>query len=350
MNNDKNNKNVLNLLIDSTSIYYRTGINSDFGFYFFKGEENFLFVDSRYYEYAADSAFDGVKVKLYENLTDMLSEVKRNFSFDKVCTETSITINLFNIYRQKFRENGICLEYSRGLSDLLVRDRARKKDWELDNIIKAQRIAEKSYEAVLKEVKVGVSEREIAAKLDYFMKLNGAEDVSFETIVIAGANTSKPHGVPSENKVKSGDFITFDFGAVYNGYHSDTTRTVAVGCVSDKMAKVYDTVLNAQLKAIDAAKLGEKYSMIDKSARDVIADNGFGEYYKHATGHGVGLEIHEAPSVSANSMGMLVKGNVITIEPGIYIPKEFGVRIEDMLYIDENVINLTKLNKELIIL
>ena len=160
-----------------------------------------------------------------------------------------------------------------------------------------------------------------------------------------------PHGVPDETIVKDGDFITMDFGAVYKGYHSDMTRTVAVGNVSDKQKKIYDIVLKAQENALSVLKSGLSCAEADKAARGIIEDAGYGDYFGHGTGHGVGVEIHEEPSLSPRSKQTLKEGDVVTVEPGIYLPSEFGVRIEDMALITKDGYeNLTSAPKELIIL
>ncbi|MBQ1183110.1 MAG: aminopeptidase P family protein, partial [Clostridia bacterium] len=199
--------------------------------------------------------------------------------------------------------------------------------------------------------RVGVTEREVAAFLEYKMKSYGSEMPSFDTIVVSGVKSAMPHGVPDGKQIEAGDFITFDFGAVVNGYHSDMTRTVAVGLATDKMQIVYDTVLKAQMAAEKMVKSGIKCSAVDKAAREVISNAGYGKYFTHSTGHGIGLEIHEAPTVSQLSESVLEAGNVISNEPGIYIDGEFGVRIEDMLFVTDNGSkNLTNCKKSLIIL
>ena len=170
-------------------------------------------------------------------------------------------------------------------------------------------------------------------------------------IAVSGENSSLPHGVPTDRKIRSGDFITLDFGAVVNGYRSDMTRTVAVGDVSKEQKKVYDIVLEAQEKAIEQVKEGIVCSQIDKIARDVISSYGYGEYFGHALGHSVGLDIHESPNFSPKCSTILKEGMILSVEPGIYLPQKFGVRIEDLVYVTKKgVINLTKSKKSLIIL
>ena len=203
----------------------------------------------------------------------------------------------------------------------------------------------------MKFIKVGVTEKEIALELDFYMLSHGAEAVSFETIAVSGKNSSMPHGVPTDKKIENGDFITMDFGAVYNGYHSDMTRTVIVGEPTEKQKEVYETVLKAQTEALAVLKAGVSGVDADKAARDIIDAKGYKENFGHGTGHGVGIEIHESPNLSPYSKAILETGNIVTVEPGIYIPDEFGVRIEDMALITEDgYINLTSCEKELIIL
>lgn len=237
------------------------------------------------------------------------------------------------------------------LSWLITSLRTVKSDDEIIKIEKAQRIAESAFDGILKFIEVGRTEREIALRLDSLMLEHGAEAMSFETIVLSGKNTSMPHGVPSNKRVECGDFVLMDFGAVYDGYHSDMTRTACVGEPTDKQRKIYDIVLTAQKESIRIAKAGISGSQLDSVARDIITNESYGDCFGHSLGHGVGLEIHEYPNASPNSDCGLLENSVVTIEPGIYIAGEFGVRIEDFVVLKEDgCINLTKAPKELIIL
>ena len=233
------------------------------------------------------------------------------------------------------------------ISDL----RMVKSEEEKEKIIKAQRIAEKAFEHILSFIKPGVSEKDISLELDFFMLRNGAEALSFETIAVSGKNSSMPHGVPGEKKIEKGDFITMDFGAVVDGYHSDMTRTVAVGSVSEKQRSIYNIVLRAKNACLAGLKEGITGKEADAIARDIIAAEGYGKYFGHGTGHGVGVEIHEKPSLSPRNEKPLKRGEIVTVEPGIYLPGEFGVRIEDMAFItSDGCENLTKAPETLIIL
>ena len=236
-------------------------------------------------------------------------------------------------------------------ADLLSELRAVKDPEELDVMVAAQRIAERALTEVLNEIRPGVTEKEIAARLQYLMLHYGAEDMSFDPIVVSGPNGSLPHGVPSEKEIRSGEFVTMDFGCLYRGYCSDMTRTVAVGAVTDEMRRVYDTVLKAQRAGIDAARAGVSGRDVDKAARDVIDAAGYGPYFGHSFGHGVGVEIHEGPNAAPSNDKPLPAGAVISAEPGIYLPGKLGVRIEDVLYLTEDGCrNLTAAPKELLIL
>jgi Xaa-Pro aminopeptidase len=221
---------------------------------------------------------------------------------------------------------------------------------DIEQMIKAQRIAEKAFEEVVPLINTNVTEKEIAAELIYRMLKHGADDKAFPPIIVSGAKSSRPHGVPGDEKISKG-FITIDFGANLGGWCSDTTRTLCVGEPDDEMKKVYDTVLKAQLAGIATVRAGVNGVDVDAAARDVIKAAGYGDYFDHGFGHSLGLEVHETLKASPVSKDILPVGAVISAEPGIYIPGRFGVRIEDTLYITEDGYeNLTKLPKELVVL
>ena len=239
----------------------------------------------------------------------------------------------------------------RGASTLLLDLRSRKDEEEIQELIAAQRIAERALDTILGEIRPGVTEKEIAARLQYLMLSYGAEKMSFDPIVASGANGSMPHAVPTEKKIAAGEFVTMDFGCIYHGYCSDMTRTVCVGEPTEEMRQVYDTVLQAQLAGIAAAKAGATGRNVDGAARQVIEQAGYGAYFGHSFGHGVGVEIHESPNASPANETPLLSGAVISAEPGIYLPGKFGVRIEDVLILRENCCeDITKAEKALLIL
>lgn len=327
---------------------YLTGMKSSAGTVLVFEGKAYLIIDFRYIE-KARACVENCEVVLENNLTEQINSLILKHSAKTVCTEVDrITYSRFVSLREKLTAELLDTNW---LSEKLSQLRSVKAPQEVEKIKAAQCIAEQSFRQVLDFIRPGVTEREIALFLDCEMQRRGSLGVSFETIVLSGKNTSMPHGVPSDKRVQSGDFVLMDFGAVYDGYHSDMTRTVAVGKPDDKMISVYNTVLNAQQAAIDAVKAGIYGNALDKTARDVIERAGYADAFGHSLGHGVGLEIHEAPNASPRYNKPIVEGSVITIEPGIYLPDEFGVRIEDMVFVTKDGCeNLTSADKSLIIL
>lgn len=233
------------------------------------------------------------------------------------------------------------------LGNRLAQLRACKAQEEIDAILHAQRIAEHALEALLPSLQAGITEREAAAKLDYLMALGGSEMPSFQTILLFGAHASMPHGVPGNHSLKDGDVILVDFGAVYHGYHSDMTRTFAYGAVSDRIRSGYEAVLHAQEAAMEQARAGLPCRIMHEAAVNALKTAGWDTYFTHALGHSVGLEIHEFPSAAPNVEHPLQNGMIMTVEPGIYLPGEFGIRIEDMIVIQgDTPRNLTAFPKQ----
>ncbi len=327
---------------------YFTSFPSSDGYLVVTKSDAVFFTDSRYIEAAQKNCT--CKAQL---LTRLSVEVK-NFLIDnkieKVYTETErLSVSLLSQLRKILLP--VKITPSQRLENTINQLRSVKASDEIESIKKAQAIAEEAFNHILTFIKPGVTEKQIALELDFYMLSHGAEALSFETIAVTGAKTSMPHGVPDDVIVKEGDLVTMDFGAVYKGYHSDMTRTVAVGKASDEQKKIYDVVLSAQKNALSVLKKGLPCAEADKAARSIIEEAGYGEYFGHGTGHGVGVEIHEGPNLSPRSTQKLQAGNVVTVEPGIYIPEKFGVRIEDMALITEKGYeNLTSSPKELIIL
>lgn len=334
------------LIISEQNRRYFTSFPSSFGILLVTKNDSVFLTDSRYIE-AAQNKIKFCRVIESKKLSEQIPQICEEMNIKSLRAESCITVDELNSMRKLFKPVKISTV---GTSKIISSCREIKTEYEVEQIKKAQHIAELGFEHIIPMIKPGVTEREISLELDYFMLRNGAEALSFETIVVSGKKSSMPHGVPDHKKIETGDFVTMDYGAVVNGYHSDMTRTVAVGKVSEKQKKVYETVLNAQLAALDIIKSGVLLKDGDSAARNVIENAGFGEYFRHSTGHGVGVEIHEAPNLSPKAEGRLKVGNIVTVEPGIYLPDEFGVRIEDMVYVTKNgCINLTNTPKELII-
>ena len=328
---------------------YLTGFHSSAGFVVVGSNGSAFFTDSRYIE-AAQKEVTSCPVQLLNDFKEDVGEYIFQHGYRKIHIEAEKTpVARMNFLAKSMKFAKICADGT--LDNKLSLLREIKTCDEVKKIRKAQLIAEKAFDEILPFIKVGVSEIEIAAKLENVMRLGGSDGFSFDTIAIAGKNTSKPHGVPTDNKVRDGDFITMDFGAVFDSYRSDMTRTVAVGNVSVKQREVYNIVLKAQEEALKILKAGVNCADADKAARDVIKNAGYGNYFGHSLGHGVGIEVHENPNLSPKSKAELKVGNVVTVEPGIYIPDEFGVRIEDFVVITETGYeNLTSSPKNLIIL
>ena len=327
---------------------YFTGMKSSAGTLVVFPDKAYLIIDFRYIEKAIKTVSD-CEVILQDNLFEQINALIKKHNSKKVSIEAAvITLNQL----ADIRENIKCeIDDTSALSNTVEEIRIVKTDEEIEKIISAQRIAEKGFEHMLEFIHEGLTEREIQLELDYFMLKNRAEALSFDTIALSGKNTSLPHGVPSDKKVQKGEFVLMDFGAVVDGYHSDMTRTVCVGKPDEEMTKVYNIVLNAQKTALDGLKAGIKCSDFDKLARNVIESEEYGEYFGHSLGHGVGMEIHEAPTASPRSQQVFSENEIITIEPGIYIPDKFGVRIEDFAVVKKDgYFNITNAPKELICL
>ena len=262
-----------------------------------------------------------------------------------------VTLFKLNFLKSALGSLDVNLIFNDILSETIEELRCVKNESEVKKIATAQEISEFTFNYILTKIKPCISEKEIADEIEYFIKKNGAKSTSFDTIVLSGKNSSLPHGLPTDKKVEIGDFITIDMGAVFEGYCSDMTRTVALGKVTDEQRQVYEMVKKAQKIAETEVKAGVSCAYLDNLARDYIYSQGFEGKFGHALGHGVGIDIHERPVVSKKSDAVLSKDMVITIEPGIYIENKFGVRIEDMLRVEQNgYYNFTKLTKDLIIL
>lgn len=310
--------------------------------------KNYYLTDFRYIEAANDKVSDAevIMVNSGKDYFEKLNNIIIENNITKMGFEDEyMTVSQFSRFHTQLKCQ---LVYG---SKMLSEIRQSKDDWEIEQIIKAQRIAEAAFVELLNDIRVGVTEREIAAKLMYLLLSKGAQDKSFDPIVVSGKNSSMPHGVPTDKPFEEGDFITMDFGCKYNGYCSDMTRTVALGYATDEMQKVYNIVLEAQLKGISEAKAGISGMLVDGAAREVIKSYGYGEFFGHSFGHGIGVEIHESPNLSPANQNLLPVNAVVSAEPGIYIPGKFGVRIEDMLVLKEDgCINITKADKKLLII
>ena len=309
-------------------------------------EKGFFVTDFRYTRQAGEQADD---YEVVQNRGPIYHEVKRIVEENKI--EQLGFEDAYVSFRNYDELEGLLDADLVPISGLIEELREVKDEEEIATIKKACEIADAGFKYILDYIKPGVSEIEIANRLDFHMRELGATSVSFDTIVASGYRSAMPHGVASEKLIEQGDFVTLDFGCYYNGYVSDMTRTVSVGEPDSKLKEIYEVVLQAQLKVNEAAKPGMTGVEVDSIARDYITEKGYGEYFGHSNGHGIGLEIHEGPNTSQKSPKVLVENNVITNDPGIYIDGLGGVRIEDDLLLTKNGNEvLTFSPKELIIL
>lgn len=337
-------------ITDEKNVYYFSGIQNCEGKILVTKDEAYLLVDFRYIENAKKNC-KNCRVVEFKSLCSDVAKLCKKHSVDTLYLESdNITVGIYNLYLKNFNSQGISLISNDFLSKAISNLRLIKSGEEIKYIDEAQKITEKAYNEILNYIRPGESERRIAVELEYLMKKYGASHISFDLITITGKKTSLPHGVPGDGIISEGDFFTMDIGSVYMGYHSDMTRTVAVKSCDEFKREIYSIVLNAQTSALNSVKAGMKASDVDKIARDIISDAGYGKNFGHSTGHGVGLDIHEKPYVSPKSEDILSENMVITVEPGIYLENQFGVRIEDMVLVKENGYkNFATLSKELII-
>lgn len=329
--------------------FYISGFSGSDGLAVITENKAIIITDSRYTQQAKSEAPD-YEVTLIRGGVSPLEtalSILKSLKISNVGIEGhSVNVNEFDYIKSKFED--INFVKTQGLVEEI---RVIKDLHEIDVIRAAQDITDKAFSYILGLIKPGAVEKDLAVELEYFMKKNGAQGTAFDTIFASGLRGSLPHGAPTERKLQIGDFITIDFGARFGFYCSDMTRTVLLGKPSDEQLVVYNTVLDAQEKAISHIKPGLFGKDVDKIARDIISKKGFGNYFGHGLGHGVGVEVHEAPRISPQGDVKLLPGMVITVEPGIYIENFGGVRIEDMLVVTENGCeNFTKSEKKLICL
>ena len=335
------------LITKRENYMYMSGFTGTSACLFITGRRAVLLTDFRYVEQAADQADEYEIVKYagskFNELNDLIeSEKVEKLSFEDghlTFAEHAEFVERLNV--KVFSPLGGAVEELRRVKD----------DSEIELIKKAVDIADGVFTHILKFIKPGVSEVELAAEMEYFMKRQGATGPSFETIVASGKRSSMPHGIASEKKIESGDVITMDYGTLYKGYCSDITRTVFLGKPDSELERIYGIVLDAQLKGIASVKQGITGREVDSIARKVITNAGFGDNFGPGLGHGAGLEIHEEPMLSMRGAIELKDGMVVTVEPGIYVTGLGGVRIEDMVVVNgEKAGVLTSASKELIII
>lgn len=325
---------------------YLSGFTGSTGYVIISEKEAGFVTDFRYTEQASVQCKGFEIIKNESPLVEYLSYTIEKYGIKKLAFEDNfMTVDFYEKLRKKIKAKTEMIPLEEKIGEI----RIIKDDDELENIKKAAEIADLAFLHILDYIKPGVKEKDIALELEYFMKKHGSSNNSFEFIVASGNRSSMPHGVATDKKINNGDLLTLDYGCVYNGYCSDMTRTIVVGKATDEQKRIYSIVLKAQEEALLKIKAGVLGKEVDKIARDIITEAGYGDNFGHGLGHGVGLAVHEEPRLSPTGNRVLEKNMVVTNEPGIYIPGFGGVRIEDLIVVGKDKpIILSKSPKELI--
>jgi len=338
---------MIKLVSSQSSVRYFSGFTGSVGILVIRDKTKTLIVDGRYTEQAKEEVIKGIKVieaPLGTGIWDEAIKLLKNKKTSGIGYEED-AVDIATIKKLKAKLPGLeFYSISREIRD----KRVIKDKKEVDLLSKAALIADLTYDCILHIIRPGMTELEISAHIDYLMKTFKAEAPAFETLVSSGGLSSHPHGKPTEKAVQKGDLIVLDFGARYKGYNSDITRMVSLGKPSKKHMCIYNAVAKAQEAAIEKVKDSVSADAVDRAARDVLNKEKLGKYFTHSTGHGIGLQVHEAPRVSAQSKDVLREGMVMTVEPGVYIPGFGGFRIEDMVLVTRSgCVILTKSPKDL---
>lgn len=328
--------------------FYLTGFESSDGHVLVTSRSAYFIIDFRYVE-KARATVTSTAVLLQEKTEEQIARLMAQDGATRLYVEAgSTSLARFAALKKALPTVELC--DGDQIDRALVEARAIKTREELGYIKAAQEMTDETFRYIVERITPGRTEREVMLDMEFYMRRLGSEGVSFDFIVVSGKNSSLPHGVPTDKKIETGDFITMDFGAVVNGYHSDMTRTVAVGSISDEQKRVYDTVYAAQSAALAFIRPGVACVEVDRVARDLIYQAGYEGCFGHGLGHSVGVEIHEMPACNMRCHDILRPGMIMTVEPGIYLENQFGVRIEDMVFLTENgAEDLTKSERKLLI-
>tara|TARA_Y100001960_G_scaffold331932_1_gene430672 strand:+ start:3780 stop:4862 length:1083 start_codon:yes stop_codon:yes gene_type:complete len=329
-----------------TNIRYLTGFSGSAAVLLIINGESYFLTDGRYIKQSADQVKNS-KILIIDS--GYLSTINKH----KLLIQPNLKIGFESNHLSVSDYTNLTQYFSHinwdPTSAIIENIAAIKDQYEIDSLKTAIKITDYVFEKIISEIKPGITEREISAKISYLFKTNGAEGDSYESIIASGPNSALPHARPTNRKFQKSDFIVMDFGALYNGYHADMTRTVLMGPITKKHQQIYDIVLKSQLQGIAHAKEGVPCSSVDKACRDIIDSAGYGDFFNHSTGHGIGLEVHTLPRIHKSNNQILKSNHIITIEPGIYLPDWGGVRIEDdCLIMKEKCVPLNKSTKELI--
>ncbi|SHH29222.1 M24 family metallopeptidase [Thermosipho atlanticus] len=338
LNNLLNEKNIDALLViniensNNATTRFISGFSGSFSVVLFTKDRRIIITDSRYWEQVKlETEFDLIKFQGSQKLINLVVETLRKLDVKSVGIEKSkISLALFESLKESLDINYV------DVTNELLNLRAVKNEIEIEKIRKAIYIAEEAFKMTLEIIKPGITEKEVAAYLEYQMKLLGADKIAFETIVASGWRGALPHGIASEKKIEKGEPVVVDWGAIYKGYVSDLTRVFCIGEPDEKVKEIHKIVIEAQERAINGVKSGLTGATVDNMAREYIEKKGYGEYFGHSLGHGIGLEVHEEPRFGPTYKKVIPTNSVVTVEPGIYLPNEFGIRIEDDILVTDN--------------
>lgn len=320
------------IVLKPENLAYLSGFEGSTGMLLITKNTAHLLVDFRYLEQAKAQAVNYTIVQIEQPLSETLRRLILELKLETIGFERDfVTFEQYEIWVGKL---GDAAEFI-PLPDLTLKLRMLKTQEELDCIRKAAEIADTAFLEILPLLKPGIQEREVAVELEYAMRKKGAQALAFEIIIAAGPRSSLPHGTATERKFQNGDLVIVDFGAVWKGYCSDCTRTVSIGSATPKQKEIYAVVQRAQEAALQILRPGVMAAEVDKAAREVISGSGYGDYFGHSLGHGVGRVVHEEPNLAARDQTVLEPGMVVTVEPGIYLPGWGGVRIEDLVVITD---------------
>lgn len=320
------------LITKKHNVYYLSGFTGTAGVLFITMDDAYLITDFRYIQQAKEQTLEFNVLKYEDTIWATLNNLVRQNGLNNIAFESNhVTYNQYERMKKEIAEIQLI-----PTQDIVEDLRIKKDEEEILTIERAARIADETFEYILDIIKPGISERDIACELEYFMKQKGAEGIAFDTIVASGIRSALPHGVADNKKIEKGDFVTLDFGCKLNRYCSDMTRTIVIGKPDEEQKKIYKTVFEAQKAAREYVKSGLTGEEVDKVARDIINLGGYEGLFGHGLGHGVGVEIHEAPRLAPGFKRKLEENMVVTIEPGIYINSLGGVRIEDLVVITED--------------
>lgn len=324
------------------NIFYFSGFTSDDAYLLISRDSRYIITDSRYTLQAHEQTKGFEVLDIRDGFEKIFSKISAGYIGYE---ENAMCVGEYRKLKMKICETQTFVEKQKFIDSF----RRIKDSDEIKKIGEAEKIGDEAFSYVLNKIKAGVSERDIALEIEFFLKKNGASALSFETIVASGRRSAMPHGTASDKIIEKGDFVTLDFGCVFEGYCSDMTRTVVVGKADTRQKELYDIVLNAQTAAINAVTEGARCCDIDATARSIIANAGYGSNFGHGLGHSVGIEIHENPSFAPHCADIVENGHVITVEPGIYVDGFGGVRIEDLIAVQNGkAVNLTHSPKALI--